>query len=476
VKKVELSKNDHVLSIDQGTHATRAVLFTADGKVVADHSVEISLDRVSDLVVNQNGEELLSSVRVVIDKIFGEIGPERVISAALATQRSTLAVWDRDSGDLLAPLISWQDRRNGRLLETIEENRESIKEVTGLFLSPHYGASKMRWVLDDFDRKGVEVLPSFALAPLATWLTWSLTKEKNYFTDETNGARTSLISLVTRNWSREVLSIFGLQKLQLPEVVPVVHPFGHLERYGTPLNVVIGDQQAAALAYGELSADSCLVNLGSGAFVLAPTGESPVVSPRLPSGVLCSNDKKIAYILEGTVNGAATAIDWLFQQYGVKPDHSLYSQPVEQKGIPLFLNHVGGVGSPFWISSGESRFVGGEDSLLARLHGVVESIVFYLVYNIEAIRKLGPKCKKIRVSGGLSNIPVLLEKLSGLSGAVVEKYTDTEATARGAAWLACGKPLSWCNNRPEKVVESPVDPYLEERYHQFIELIKGEMG
>jgi glycerol kinase len=462
-----------VLALDQGSHASRAVLFDASGAEVARAYVPVATRHEADDRVEQSPEELVRSLRTAVADVGERRDCTRIVAAGLATQRSTIVAWSRSTGRALTEAISWQDRRNAAWLSRLAPVAEQVRRITGLLLSPHYGASKLRWCLDHVP--GVQRAAAsgdLVLGPLSSYLVWRLTEERTCVADPANASRTLLFDLATMQWSPEMLRLFDVAPGQLPGCVPTRYAFGHLACAASrvPLTACTGDQSAAAFALGQPDADCALVNVGTGAFVqrIAPRGAS------LPDGmlrsVLYADPDGVLTCHEGTVNGAASALDWLRARVAMDVDRGLAAlagrAPVPD-GVPLFINGVGGLGAPFWRPDFPSEFVGDGDEA-AQLAAVVESIVFLLCVNLGRLQRSAPLAC-IRISGGLARNDYLCHCLAALSGLPVERPAAVEATARGVAYLAAGKPASWHAVPIERTFTPSPAPALASRYARWRE-------
>ena len=463
-----------ILAIDQGTHATRAILFDENGTARASASAEVSLRRMAPGVVEQDAEEIVRSVEQAVNSVLAsDVARGREISAAgLATQRSSVVAWDRETGEPLAPMLSWQDRRAARWLERLRGHESRIREITGLPLSPHYGASKLRWLLDRVPavRRALDE-GRLAMGPLAAFLLFRLTRGRSFAVDHANASRTQLWSLVTRDWDPWLLELFGVPADVLPTSRPIVWDYGTVAGAEVPLTAVNGDQNAAMYALGKPAPGTAIVNLGTGAFVLVPTGDELVQHRRLLSSIVGSWPGRSEYTIEGTVNGAGAAIAWAEEQWGIR--EMIQRLPAwlgEVEEPPVFLNAVGGLGSPWWKSDLEPRLLG-NGTEAQRAVAVVESVLFMLRANLEEMEKAGVTVERIRVSGGLSRMDALCQRLADLTGLPVHRPPETEATARGVAWLASGGSGEWpVPGRGKSFLPRP-NGRLEERYERFMKAV-----
>jgi len=433
-----------VLALDQGSHASRAVLFDATGTEVAHAHVPVATRRHGEDHVEQDAEELLGSLRTAIQDASDARDHAPIVAAGLATQRSTVVAWSRVSGRPLTDAISWQDRRNAEWLKRLLPIAQRVRAITGLPLSPHYGASKLRWCLDHVP--GVQrasLAGDLALGPLSSFLLMRLADERPHMVDPANASRTLLYDTAALRWSPELLRLFDVTADQLPACVPTRHAFGHVACAGrrVPLTACTGDQSAAAFAYGRPDPGCALVNVGTGAFIQRAVADGAALPDGILRSVLCVDEDGVLMSHEGTVNGAGSALDWLRDRVALDVDRALAAHEPPAGEVPLFMNGVGGLGAPFWQARFPCEFVDDGDDA-ARLTAVVESIAFLLCVNLEALQRSTP-LGRIRISGGLARNDYLCRCLAALSRLPVERPGLVEATARGIAYLAGGKPASW---------------------------------
>ena len=454
------------LVIDQGTHASRAIVFSAEGKIISIAEQSISLIKHNHSHIEQNPQEILQSVQAVVKQVLKKT-PGNISNCALATQRSTMLAWHNDSLQSLHPALSWQDRRSEDDIKQFKQHEKNIHQITGLPLSAHYGAGKFRWLLQYLKHNQSDSNLSFSLGPLVSFLLRHLSSKQQNLVDHSNAHRTLLFDLYKLDWSDELLKLFDIDKKYLPDCKPVQYNYGTLMDTGIPINSVSGDQNAALFARGEIPRDTAIVNLGTGAFILAPC-KTTFKTNKLLQGIARSNNHT-EYLIEGTVNGAGAAISWAEQQWPVAQLYQKLSRWLE--GInqpPVFINTVGGLGSPWWISDIEPYFLDHDEQLNIeqRYVAILESIIFLIQHNLQQLNE-HLEITTLRVSGGLSQINALCQKLADLSGCQVERFEDTEATARGAAWLAMGKPENWSTQQPDRSFNPSLQPSLKQRYQRF---------
>jgi glycerol kinase len=465
-----------VLAIDQGTHSTRAIIFDAGGRVVSMAQQPVALNRRSRREIEQSPAEIRQSMQAVVDEVLNDpvVDHERIVAAGMATQRSSVLAWDRVTGMPLSPVLSWQDRRVTDTLLTMMDHDQHIRELTGLHLSPHYGAGKLQWLLDHIPAiREALAAGTLVMGPLASYLLHHLTGRRDDVVDDANASRTLLWNLQARNWDNSLLELFNIPAQVLPTCVPICADFGLTRQGNIPVKAVNGDQTAALYAHGKPSANTILVNIGTGAFVLLPVDDPTARPAGLLAGISYSNKNAASYHAEGTVNGAAAALKWAAERFAVSDPESRLPGWLEDIQTPtLFMNTVGGLGAPWWRAGPEPHFLDADVSAAEAMVAVIESILFLLQANIELMTALNPAVDRIRISGGLSRLDGLCQRLANLSGLDVERPAQVESTARGIAWQAAGCPDDWSAMDTGRLFTPEKGIPLAGRYMRFIEHLK----
>ncbi|HIA26732.1 MAG TPA: hypothetical protein EYN79_01200 [Planctomycetes bacterium] len=444
------------LAIDQGTHASRAILFDERGQMVAEATEEIDLI-TSDGGIEQNPEQILASVKKVVGDVLAGLSAEvrgKVSCCGLACQRSTVVPWQSD-GTALANALSWQDVRAADQVALLRSKEVDVRRISGLPLSPHYGASKLRWLLQNSAAVRGCTRERLRLSPLVSYLLFHLLEEKPYIVDDANAQRSQLFDVATRDWSEELTTAFEVPLSYLPRCVPVSATHGVLEGSHIPMTAVSGDQNAAFFGAGDMAPNTALVNIGSGAFILRPL-EGRSASDKQLTGIAHSDGNATSYLREATVNGAGNALNWAQVEWDIPALFVQLPHWLDQiDDPPVFINSIGGLAAPWWREDVVSHFLdGGEKAKDAdRVVAVVESIVFSIGANLELMQAELP-LQQLRVSGGLSQLDGLCQKIADLGGLPVARSDASEATARGIAWLAAGRPRRWNQDT------SAVDPFL----------------
>lgn len=475
------------LALDQGGSSSRAVLFDASGREVATAHVPIATRRDGDHVEHDPEELVQSLLTAAHDACESTLVAGRSITAAgLATQRSTVCCWDRIDGAALSPAISWQDRRHARWLEARLGARAGwVRELTGLPLSPHYGASKLRWCLEELPAVRLALRDErLAMGPLASFLVHRLCSERPVLADPANASRTLLFDPAILDWSQPLLEAFEIPRSVLPRCVGTLHDFGTLPLDGNgrvPLRACSGDQPAALFAFGSPAPATAYVNVGTGAFVqrIVPPDVTTVPRGLLKSVVHARTDdvQGAVYCHEGTVNGGYAAVDWLCSRVAIDVRRALATLatalPPAQTEL-LFMNGVGGLGAPFWLPHFPVEFVlpdGGvaadvTASDLSRLAAVLDSIAFLVATNVTAMQRAAP-LQRLVVSGGLAACDYLCEVMAEATGLTVERPQLREASARGIAYLAAGQPQDWQDVTTEKSFRPTDCSAVQRRYERW---------
>ncbi len=469
----------YYLGVDQGSHASRAVLFDDNGKNVADASLPVTTDRYGHGRVEHDADQLLTSVQQVIQQVLSDLDAAQLMQVAgcgIATQRSTMLAWD-SAGAALSPALSWQDVRGGKVLDQLRPYEHEVRRLTGLPLTPYYSAAKMNWMLHNSAAVKQHDDSTLRLSPLISYLLFHLLQERPYLIDFSNAQRTQLFALDTLTWSERLLELFDVKQACLPQCRPMCTVYGKLVGTDIPVTAVCGDQNAAMFGVGALKRGEALINIGSGAFVLRELDRFSDSIDQL-TGIAYSDNNNVSYMREATVNGAGNALGWAQEEWGIEDLPGSLPEWIEAVSQPpVFINTVGGLGTPWMCGGPESRFLDkGKYSAAEKAVAVIESIAFMIQVNLELMMAEAP-LQRLRVSGGLSHLDGLCQKLSNLSGLEIERNNIIEATARGVAWLAAGRPDSWSDTVPDAdIMRRTFTPLHDEKLEARYRLFAAEMN
>jgi len=472
----------YFLLLDQGSHASKAFLVGGDGEWLASGECPLDSTEPGPGLREHDPEQLLASVRGALDSAMRGIPPDASeVAVGIATQRSTVVCWDRETGEALSPVISWQDRRNSAWLDELALDPADVHRITGLVPSPHYGAGKLRWCLDHLPAvRKAQAAGRLCLGPLSSYLLSSLLEEHPFVVDPANASRTLLWDVGTGDWSPVMLGHFGIPAACLPRCVPSRWAYGTLSVAGRrgSVEVCTGDQAAALFAQGPPRPDALYVNIGTGAFIQRPADGTPPPVPGLLRSVAWRDATRTLIVLEGTVNGAGAALDWLAARVGRPVETLLERADPWLDGVqdpPLFINGVGGLGAPYWRPDCPVRFEGeAEGDVAASTVAVVESIAFLVQVNFEVIgAALGP-ARRVVVTGGLARLDGLCRRLAELTGLPVERPPQLQATSMGLARLMSSRVGR--DAGPPEVFQPPGSGPVRERYGRWRRAMEAAVG
>ena len=419
-------------------------------------------------------QEYTSALEQVASRMPADVD----IRAGIATQRSSIVCWDAVSGAALSPVISWRDTRHGEWLRSLSPDVDRIARLTGLRPSPHYGASKFRWCLDNLEavaaarRRG-----SLVCGPLASYLVFRLTTENTVAADPVNASRTLLWDIDSGDWCDELLDLFDLQASILPPIVPGDFGFGNIDIAGQTIPLVrcTGDQGAAVFVDGQPGPSLALVNAGTGAFAQRLV-EEPLHVDRLLLSVARHDRDTRRFAIEGTVNGAGCALEAEARSSGITDwPATVEAVARDATDVPLCLNGESGLGSPWWRDEFPSRVVGDGQPVM-RLLAVLESVAFMISENLLRMRTELGAAREIRVTGGLGRSDTLCRRLASVNGTRVVRPAAGEATARGLAWLMSGASDPWPDPGPCRVFEPETDDRLGDRFRRWRALMAEATG
>ncbi len=266
--------------------------------------------------------------------------------------------------------------------------------------------------------------------------------------------------------------MFDVPLAALPASQPIRHLYGHLQGSNIPLTVVNGDQNAAIFSLGQPRPGTAIVNIGTGAFILLLTGSHRVRHPALLGSVASSTATSAEYLIEGTVNGAGAALDWAAAQWQLPQlTAQLDDWLARESAPPVFVNTIGGLGSPYWKPGPAPALLDAGEPWQNAV-AVAESILFLLYNNLQTMTAAGLDIERIQVSGGLARADNLCRRLADLTGRPVYRPVETEATARGGAWLAFEQPAHWPEPGPGQEFLPQPNPGLRHRYERFLDAIE----
>ena len=442
----------YVLSLDQGTTSSRAILFDHDGSIVGMAAHEFPQIYPDSGWVEHDPVEIVTSQLRSAVEVLGKTGvqPRDVAALGITNQRETTIVWDRDTGKPVYNAIVWQDSRTAPLTKRLfdEGVEEKVRQKTGLLLSPYFSASKIAWILDNVSgaRARAEA-GKLAFGTVDSWLIWNLTSGKRHITDRTNASRTLLYNIVEDRWDDDMLKLFNIPKSLLPEVVWSSEQVGQVTTSlglgETGIAGIAGDQQSALFGQLCVSPGDAKNTYGTGCFLLQNIGGTFTVSTeRLITTLACSLDKKPAYALEGSIFVGGAVVQWLRDKMKFirnSSDVEAIASSVPDSGGVVFVPAFTGLGAPYWDAQARGLIIGLERGTqighIAR--AAIESIAFQVADVLRVMDKdSSSPLKELRVDGGAAANDGLMQFQADLLGVPVHRPAVIETTALGAAYLA----------------------------------------
>lgn len=455
-----MARPEYLLAIDQGTTSSRVCLFDQQAQLVASAQAEFDQHYPRPGWVEHDADQIWNDVRTLIDQVVRRAGirADQVRAIGITNQRETTVLWRRSTGRPVARAIVWQDRRTAEFCQAHESQQEWLWQRTGLVLDPYFSATKMRWLLDHV----AEGIPKEDLAAgtIDSYLIWKLTGGQRHVTDATNASRTMLLNLRTVTWDEDLCEFFGVPRTILPDVLPSSGHFGTTKDVGVlPDGIAIlgvaGDQQASLFGQGCFEPGMAKCTYGTGAFLLLHTGSTPVWSrSKLLTTLAASTTGTAEYALEGSLFVAGAAIQWLRDGLGVIKNaaevDSLAKAASEQSEL-VFVPALVGLGAPHWVPQARGAVLGitrgttAADLARATLEGVALQVQD-LISSITADFPQG--LRFLRVDGGMSRSDWFVQLQADILGIPVDRVTQAESTALGAALLA-GWGAGWWQSREQ---------------------------
>lgn len=442
-----------ILSIDQGTTSSRAIIFNKKGEKVSSYQKEFTQIFPKGGWVEHNANEIWTSVQSVIAGAFIESGikPSQIAGIGITNQRETTVVWDKETGLPIYNAIVWQSRQTADIADELKAagHSEMIHEKTGLVIDAYFSATKIRWILDNVEGAQERAEKGELLfGTIDTWLVWKLTDGAKHVTDYSNAARTMLYNIKDLKWDEDILSLLNIPAVMLPEVKSnsevygVTTPF-HFYGGEVPIGGMAGDQQAAL--FGQLAFEPGMVKntYGTGSFIIMNTGEEVQMSKNnLLTTIGYGINGKVYYALEGSIFIAGSSIQWLRDGLRMIED-SAESEALARRStnndevyvVPAFT----GLGAPYWDSDargsvfGVTRGTTKEDFVKATLQSIA-----YQVRDVIDTMQLDTEIKipVLKVDGGAAMNNYLMQFQSDIIGTEIARAKNLETTALGAAFLA----------------------------------------
>ncbi|MFC4321001.1 glycerol kinase GlpK [Litchfieldia salsa] len=468
-----------ILSLDQGTTSSRAIIFNKRGQIV--HSAQKEFKQIFPKPgwVEHNANEIWGSILSVIASVLNEanVKPKQIAAVGITNQRETAVIWDKETGQPIYNAIVWQSRQTTKICEDLKEKglNEIFRKKTGLLIDAYFSGTKIKWILDHVDgaREKAEK-GKLMFGTIDTWIVWKLSGGKAHVTDYSNASRTLLFNIHELEWDKELLDYLTVPKSMLPEVHSSSQIYAttaqqHFFGYQIPISGIAGDQQAAM--FGQVCLDPGMAKntYGTGCFMLMNTGEKAVSSNHgLLTTIAWGLNGKVTYALEGSIFVAGSAVQWLrdgLRLFRHASDSETYAAAVESSEgvyvVPAFV----GLGTPYWDSDVRGAVFGLTRG--TRKEHFVRATLEALAYQTKDVLMAmeadsGITLKDLRVDGGAVKNNFLMQFQSDLLNVPVERPVVEETTALGAAYLA-GLAVGYWNDISEIALQRNIDQRFEPR-------------
>ena len=470
----------YMISIDQSTQGTKALLFDSTGNLIR------RVDQAHRQIIDEKGwvshdpMEIYQNIIAVTARLLEEtqIDRDKVAGVGISNQRETSLAWNRITGEPVGLAVVWQCARAADLCDQVAAagHGEKIRRKTGMNLSPYFPASKIAWILRNVEgARELSDAGTLCHGTIDSWVIYKLTGKASYKTDFSNASRTQLFNIFDLKWDEEICEIFGINPNNLPEVCDSNSNFGETDFDGllpnpVPIHGVLGDSHGALFGQGCLQPGMMKSTYGTGSSIMMNIGENPVLSTHgVVTSLAWSMDGKVNYVLEGNLNYTGAVITWL------KDDLKMIDSPQETQALaeqaasddPLYLVPAfSGLGAPYWDSratamlTGMTRTTGRAEIVRAGL----ECIAYQIQDVIGAMSEdSGVKVHELRVDGGPTRNAYLMQFQSDIAGIDVQVPDSDELSGMGAAYAA-GLALGvWDETIFEKLGRKKYTPNMQEK-------------
>jgi len=444
----------YILSLDQGTTSSRAMLFDRAGQILGTAQRDLRQSFPQPGWVEHDAQEIWKSQLAMAREVLHQqrVSPSDIAAIGITNQRETTIVWDRTSGEPIGPAIVWQDRRTAALCESlIQAGKEDLfRSKTGLVLDAYFSGTKLKWILDNIPGARQRAQRGeLAFGTVDSWLLFNLCAM--HVTDPSNASRTLLYNIHTQDWDEELLEALDIPRALLPQIVPSSGVIGATlpDLFGVPIPVcgIAGDQQAATFGQACFLPGMAKNTYGTGCFMLMHTGQQPIISRnKLVTTIGWSRHGEppgaTSYLLEGSVFMAGAIVQWLRDGLGIIQEstevEALAASVPDTDGV-LFVPAFAGLGAPYWDPHARGIIIGmtrGTSSAhIAR--AALASIAYQTADILSAMQKdAATDLSELRVDGGAARNDLLMQMQADILGVPVLRPTVTETTAQGAAYLA----------------------------------------
>ncbi|HMO18452.1 MAG TPA: glycerol kinase GlpK [Oligoflexia bacterium] len=452
----------YVLAIDQGTSSSRTIIFNELGEIVSITQREISQIHPESGWVEQDPVQIWETQLETINECMhkARLKKSEITCIGITNQRETTILWNKKTGKAVSNAINWQDRRTSSICNELKSKglENLISEKTGLLIDPYFSATKIAYILETVpEARKLAESGDLAFGTVDSWIIWNLTGGKTYATDTTNASRTMLYNINSLSWDEELLNIFNIPRMILPDVYPSRYLFGEaiIENLkGVPISAVAGDQQAALFGQGCKNAGMAKNTYGTGCFLLMHIGNKFKKSKNRLITTLSANFRnQTEYALEGSVFSAGSSVRWLRDNLNIISNAQNIedlSRSVPDTGGVYFVPAFSGLGAPYWDSEARGIITGlsGSSTKAHIARACLEAIAYQTLDLTRAMEAdSGEKLNELRVDGGASINNFLLQFQADIMDTKVIRPKVSETTALGAALLAGLEARVWKNDK-----------------------------
>ncbi len=440
----------YIISLDQGTTSSRALLVDQEGKIQGMVQKEFKQLFPKSGWVEHDAMEILETQLGVLQELIAEskVQLKNIKGIGITNQRETTVVWDKNTGKPIYNAIVWQDKRTADICEGLKKEglTEYVRKTTGLVIDSYFSGTKVKWILDHVEgARSKAEKGNLLMGTIDSWLVWNMSTSKNHVTDYTNASRTLVYDIVNLKWDDKLLDALGIPKSMLPEVKPSAFHFGDYEIDGIkiPIAGIAGDQQAALFGQGCFTKGTAKNTYGTGCFMLMNTGDNPQFSKNgLLTTIGYGLDGKVTYALEGSIFIAGAAIQWLRDGLELIKDAKeteALADSVTGESSVYVVPAFAGLGAPYWDMYARGAIFG-----LTRDTGkahIAKATLESLAYQTKDILKAmeddsGIQLENLRVDGGACANNHLMQFQADILDTEVHRPEVIESTAMGAAFLA----------------------------------------
>ena len=434
----------YIIALDQGTTSCKALLVDLNGNII--HTTQKEFPQIfpkAGWVEHDANVIWETQYQMMIDLLKeSKVSADQILSIGITNQRETVVVWDRITGIPIYNAIVWQDKRTAAYAQSFRDTEEGeyITDNTGLIPDAYFSGTKLKWILDQDKNRSRTLL----CGTIDTWIIWKLTEGRSHYTDHTNASRTMLFNIKSLKWDQKLIDLMDIPLKILPTVLPSMADYGYtvIDGHKITINGVAGDQQSALFGQACYDIGMAKNTYGTGCFMLMNIGSNAIKSKNgLLTTLTCTDNNQPEYALEGSVFIAGAALQWL------RDGLSLISNSKETEDIAYSVEEddvvvvpaFAGLGAPYWDMSARGAIFGLTRSADSNqiIKATLDSLAYQTVDVIKAMEKdSGIEIKSLQVDGGACNNNYLMQIQSDLLNVSVERPTEVETTALGAAYLA----------------------------------------